>query len=57
LSDRDVKKKKPKNLNELFDNIADCWANMSPVICAKLVDSMQRRCQAVIKNFGYPTRY
>ncbi len=57
LSDRDVKKKKPKNLNELFDNIADCWANMSPVICTKLVDSMQRRCQAVIKNFGYPTRY
>jgi hypothetical protein len=57
LADRQVKKTKPKNLNELFVNISDCWQNISPDICAKLVDSMQRRCQAVIKNFGYPTKY
>jgi hypothetical protein len=57
LADRQVKKTKPKNLNDLFANISDCWQNISPDICAKLVDSMQRRCQAVIKNFGYPTKY
>jgi hypothetical protein len=44
LSDRDVKKKKLKNLNKLFVNIADCWSNISPVICAKLVNLMQCRC-------------
>jgi len=55
--DRAVKKKNSGNLNELYRNIVECWNNIPPAVCANLFNSMQRRCQAVIKNFGYPTKY
>uniref|UniRef100_A0A1I7WYQ1 DDE_3 domain-containing protein n=1 Tax=Heterorhabditis bacteriophora TaxID=37862 RepID=A0A1I7WYQ1_HETBA len=37
--------------------IKKAWAQISVQRCAKLVDSMPRRCATVIKNFGYPTKY
>uniref|UniRef100_A0A1I7WSA3 HTH_Tnp_Tc3_2 domain-containing protein n=1 Tax=Heterorhabditis bacteriophora TaxID=37862 RepID=A0A1I7WSA3_HETBA len=33
------------------------WTQISVQRCPNLVDSMPRRCAAVIKNFGYPTKY
>uniref|UniRef100_A0A1I7XN50 HTH_Tnp_Tc3_1 domain-containing protein n=1 Tax=Heterorhabditis bacteriophora TaxID=37862 RepID=A0A1I7XN50_HETBA len=33
------------------------WAQISVQRCANLMDSMPRRCAAVIKNFEYPTKY
>jgi hypothetical protein len=53
---RPVAKKKPGSIHELFDVVSDCWNQVTPELCAKLVDSMPRRCAAVIKNFGYPTK-
>jgi transposase len=55
--DRDIKLKKPSNLNELFTVIESSWRNISVNLCAKLVDSMHNRCRAVIKNCGYATKY
>ena len=57
IVDRAVKKKKSRNLDELFENIAEQWNLIPAAVCAKLFDSMSRRCQAVIDNFGYPTKY
>ena len=33
------------------------WPAQSPDRCRNLVDSMGRRCKAVIKNNGYSTKY
>ncbi len=57
IADRAVKKKRSRNLDELFENIAEQWSIIPAAVCAKLFDSMPRRCQAVINNFGYPTKY
>jgi hypothetical protein len=54
---RAVAKRRPKNLDELFVAATDCWNTVSPELIAKLFDSMHRRCAAVIKNLGYPTKY
>uniref|UniRef100_A0A1I7X4R4 HTH_38 domain-containing protein n=1 Tax=Heterorhabditis bacteriophora TaxID=37862 RepID=A0A1I7X4R4_HETBA len=37
--------------------IKKVWAQISVQRCANLIDFMPRRCAAVIKNFGYPTKY
>uniref|UniRef100_A0A1I7WWA7 Tyrosine-protein phosphatase domain-containing protein n=1 Tax=Heterorhabditis bacteriophora TaxID=37862 RepID=A0A1I7WWA7_HETBA len=42
---------------ELEAVIKKAWAQISVQRCANLIDSMPRRCDAVIKNFGYPTKY
>uniref|UniRef100_A0A1I7WS02 DDE_3 domain-containing protein n=1 Tax=Heterorhabditis bacteriophora TaxID=37862 RepID=A0A1I7WS02_HETBA len=42
---------------ELEVVIKKVWAQISVQRSANLVDSMPRRCDAVIKNFGYPTKY
>ena len=55
--DRVIKCQKPSTLHELFDCIQQNWMQLSPEYCAKLVDSMHDRCKAVLKNFGYPTKY
>jgi transposase len=55
--DKDIKMSKPSNLNELFTVIESSWRKISVDLCVKLVDSMHNRCKAVIKNFGYATKY
>jgi transposase len=55
--DKDIKLQKPSNLNELYAVIESSWRKISIELCVKLVDSMPKRCQAVIKNFGYATKY
>jgi len=52
-----VKNTKPSNLNELEQVVKDCWANIPEARCRSLVDSMPRRCAAVIKSKGFPTKY
>uniref|UniRef100_A0A1I7XEV3 DDE_3 domain-containing protein n=1 Tax=Heterorhabditis bacteriophora TaxID=37862 RepID=A0A1I7XEV3_HETBA len=48
---------KPSTIKTLEAVIKKAWAQISVERCANLVDSMLRRCAAVIKNFGYPTKY
>lgn len=48
---------KPKNKRELWENTKKAWAAIPVERCQKLVDSMYRRCRAVISNKGFTTKY
>lgn len=53
-----VAAKRPSNKRELIASIIASWHNtISPDDLKCLVDSMPRRCEAVIKAKGYPTKY
>jgi transposase len=52
-----AKKNHPKNLGELEALLQECWSEISHEVYQKLVESMNRRVEAVIKARGYPTRY
>lgn len=54
---KDVAKKQPKNLAELEQFVDESWRAISPDVCRKLIESLPKRCRAVIKNSGYPTKY
>uniref|UniRef100_A0A1I7XPF0 DDE_3 domain-containing protein n=1 Tax=Heterorhabditis bacteriophora TaxID=37862 RepID=A0A1I7XPF0_HETBA len=55
--EKEVPRQKPSNIRELEVVIKKAWAHISVQRCANLVDSLPRLCAAVIKNFGYPTKY
>uniref|UniRef100_A0A1I7XK18 DDE_3 domain-containing protein n=1 Tax=Heterorhabditis bacteriophora TaxID=37862 RepID=A0A1I7XK18_HETBA len=55
--EKEVQRPKPSNIKALEAVIKKAWAQISVQRCAKLVDSMPRRCAAVIRNLGYPTKY
>ena len=46
-----------KNEEELWHCIQEAWYDIPIDIIHNLVDSMQRRCRAVIEMKGYPTKY
>ena len=52
-----VHEAKPRNAEELWNVVQLSWAAIPVDRCQKLVDSMQHRCEAVIKNHGYATKY
>lgn len=52
-----VHEAKPTKTGELWNVVKTAWHAIPPKRCAGLVDSMQRRCKAVIKNKGYSTKY
>lgn len=55
---RQVAAKRPGNRKELIEAIIHSWFHViTSSDLEKLVDSMPRRCNAVIKSQGYPTRY
>lgn len=54
---RAVAKQNPTNNNQLWEVVKDSWRNISRERCQNLVDSMQRRCSAVLKSRGYTTKY
>ncbi|EPB78583.1 hypothetical protein ANCCEY_02323 [Ancylostoma ceylanicum] len=47
-----IKREKPKNIKELYETIENAWYDIPTERCQKLVDSMPRRCAAVIKSEG-----
>lgn len=55
--DKEIKAKKPKSKDVLFQVIQEGWANISKERCKNLVNSMKRRCLEVIKNKGMTTSY
>lgn len=48
---------KPRNAEELWSVVRSSWAGIPVHRCQKLVDSMQHRCEAVLRNRGYTTKY
>jgi len=52
-----LKNYKSKNKIELFDLLKEEWFNTNPEKINKLIDSMPRRVDAVLKSGGNPTRY
>ena len=47
----------PRNVNDLFRNLNQEWNQLPQRTIGRLVDSMRRRCQAVIAAQGGHTRY
>ncbi len=54
---RKMRNKRPKNADELKATIKETWASIPPQQCHKLITSMPRRIEAVIKAKGAPTKY
>ena len=52
-----VEKRNPQSLLDLKQIIPDEWSKISEFRCAKLVSSMKRRCENVIANNGFRTKY
>ena len=53
-----VAKEKPSNKTKLIEAIIKSWFHIiTAQELAKLVESMPRRCRAVIKSKGYATKY
>ncbi len=46
-----------KNADELKATVKKTWASITPQQCHKLITSMPRRIEAVIKAKGAPTKY
>ena len=53
-----IAKNMPSNTRELIENIIQAWHHIvNPEELRNLVQSMPRRCKAVIQNKGFPTKY
>ncbi len=54
---RKMRNKRPKNAGELKATVKESWASIPPHQCRKLITSMTRQIEAVIKAKGAPTKY
>ncbi len=54
---RKMRNKRPKNADELKATVKETWASIPPQQCHKLITSMPRRIEAVIKAKGAHTKY
>lgn len=52
-----ISRKKFSNLDDLWKGVQEAWNSIPKERCQKLVESMGRRCNAVIENHGYSTKY
>ncbi|KAK3544185.1 hypothetical protein QTP86_008287 [Hemibagrus guttatus] len=53
---RKMRNKRPKNADELKATVKETWASIPPQQCHKLINSMPRGIEAVIKAKGAPTK-
>ncbi len=53
----DWKDTRPNNADDLKATVKETWASIPPQQCRKLITSMPRRIEAVIKAKGAPTKY
>lgn len=53
--DRKIRTRTFTKTNELMKALSEEWQNISIDVLTRLVDSMPRRCEAVIKAKGYAT--
>ncbi len=54
---RKMRDTRPNNADELKATVKETWASIPPQQCHKMVTSMPRRIEAVIKAKGAPTKY
>ncbi len=54
---RKMRNKRPKNADELKATVKETLASIPPQQCHKLITSMPRRIEAVIKAKGASTKY
>ncbi len=54
---RKMRDTRPNNAYELNATFKETWASIPPQQCHKLITSMPRRIEAVIKANGAPTKY
>lgn len=54
---RHVQGKRARNSKEKFDQLLEAWASIPDETIQSLIESMPRRCQAVIDAKGYATKY
>ncbi len=54
---RKMRNKRPKNADELKATVKETWASTPPQQCHKLITSMPRRIETVIKAKEAPTKY
>ncbi len=54
---RKIRNKRPKNADELKATVKETWSSIPPQQCHKLITSMPRWIEAVIKAKGAPTKY
>ncbi len=54
---RKMRNKRPKNADELKATVKETWASIPPQQCHKLITSMPRQIEAVIKAKGAPSMY
>jgi len=52
-----VGQKKPANKNDLWRVLQEEWKKITHQQCARLVDSVPKRCSALLKQKGHPTQY
>lgn len=45
------------NHDKLFEIISDVWGNIPQDVIDKLIASMSKGCQEVVKQKGFPTHY
>ncbi len=57
LCQEEMRNKRPKNAEELKATVKETRASIPPQRCHKLITSMTRRVEAVIKAKGAPTKY
>lgn len=55
--DRELAGKKFSSGDELYEALNRAWTNLPNIKLERLVESMPRRCEAVIKSKGGPTKY
>ncbi len=54
---RKMRDTRPNNADDLKATVKETWASIPPQQCHKLITSMPRRIEAVIKAKGDPTKY
>ncbi len=54
---RKMRNKRPKKCDELKATVKETWASIPPQQCHKLITSMPRHIETVIKAKGAPTKY
>ncbi len=54
---RKMRNKRPKKIQISWRPVKETWASIPPQQCHKLITSMPRRIEAVIKAKGAPTKY
>ena len=57
IVDRKIRVRNYTNKRDLIDAIKTEWQKIPMETINSLIDSMPRRCEAVLKNKGYPTKY